>query len=151
MTEAELREEIVASASRCSTAATASARATSRSGSDGVLVTPTNTSLGRLDPRRIAKLSADGGPSPATSRRRRGSSTSRCTAAAGDAAVVHLHSTYSVAVSTLAALDSDVLPPVTAYFVMRVGRLPLVPYFVPGDLALAAAVGRVETCRMQSC
>ena len=56
-------------------------------------------------------------------------------------AVVHLHSTHSVAVSCLAEIDPhDVLPPITAYYVMRVGRLPLVPYFKPGDVALAEAV-----------
>src|SRR3954453_11310572 len=56
-------------------------------------------------------------------------------------AVVHLHSTHSVAVSCLAELDpQDVLPPITAYYVMRVGRLPLGPYFKPGDMALAEAV-----------
>lgn len=56
-------------------------------------------------------------------------------------AVVHLHSTHSVAVSCLADVDpEDVLPPVTAYHVMRVGKLPLVPYFPPGDRALAEAV-----------
>jgi ribulose-5-phosphate 4-epimerase/fuculose-1-phosphate aldolase len=56
-------------------------------------------------------------------------------------AVVHLHSTYSVAVSVLEDVDpQDVLPPLTAYYVMRVGRLPLVPYFPPGDAALAEAV-----------
>jgi ribulose-5-phosphate 4-epimerase/fuculose-1-phosphate aldolase len=60
---------------------------------------------------------------------------------AGTGAVVHLHSTYSVAVSCLAEVDpDDVLPPITAYYVMRVGRLPLIPYFKPGDLALAEAV-----------
>jgi ribulose-5-phosphate 4-epimerase/fuculose-1-phosphate aldolase len=56
-------------------------------------------------------------------------------------AVVHLHSTHSVAVSVLADVDADdVLPPLTAYYVMRIGRLPLVPYFAPGDLKLADAV-----------
>ena len=56
-------------------------------------------------------------------------------------AIVHLHSTHSVAVSCLGDLDeSDVLPPITAYYVMRVGRLPLVPYFAPGDEQLAEAV-----------
>src|ERR1041384_3076378 len=56
-------------------------------------------------------------------------------------AVVHLHSTHSVAVACLAEIDPhDVLPPITAYYVMRVGRLPLVPYFRPGDMALAEAV-----------
>jgi 3-dehydro-4-phosphotetronate decarboxylase len=59
-------------------------------------------------------------------------------------AVVHLHSTYSVAVSSLAELDTDnVLPPITAYYVMRVGRLPLVPYYPPGDVSLANAVRRL--------
>ena len=56
-------------------------------------------------------------------------------------AVVHLHSTHSVAVSVLEDVDpEDVLPPITAYYVMRVGRLPLVPYFPPGDSRLAEAV-----------
>ena len=56
-------------------------------------------------------------------------------------AVVHLHSTHSVAVSLLADVDpSDALPPLTAYYVMRVGRLPLAPYFPPGDERLAKAV-----------
>ncbi len=54
---------------------------------------------------------------------------------------MHLHSTHSVAVSCLADIDPrDVLPPITAYYVMRVGTLPLVPYFAPGDMDLAKAV-----------
>jgi ribulose-5-phosphate 4-epimerase/fuculose-1-phosphate aldolase len=54
---------------------------------------------------------------------------------------VHLHSTYSVAVSALADIDAtNVLPPITAYYVMRVGRLPLVPYHPPGDPSLGEAV-----------
>ena len=56
-------------------------------------------------------------------------------------AVVHLHSTYSVAVSVLEDVDpADVLPPLTAYYIMRIGSLPLVPYYAPGDMALAEAV-----------
>jgi ribulose-5-phosphate 4-epimerase/fuculose-1-phosphate aldolase len=63
---------------------------------------------------------------------------------AGARAIVHLHSTHSVAVSCLAGIDQDdVLPPLTAYYVMRVGRLPLIPYFPPGDERLAAAVRQV--------
>ena len=59
-------------------------------------------------------------------------------------AVVHLHSTHSVAVSCLDEIDpADVLPPITAYYVMRVGRLPLVPSYPPGDADLAAAVGQL--------
>ena len=59
----------------------------------------------------------------------------------GSGAVVHLHATYSVAVSVLAVLDpADLLPPITAYYVMRVGKLPLVPFYAPGDMKLAEAV-----------
>jgi len=55
--------------------------------------------------------------------------------------VVHLHSTHSVAVSCLDGIDhANCLPPITAYYVMRIGALPLVPYFPPGDEALAEAV-----------
>jgi len=56
-------------------------------------------------------------------------------------AVIHLHSTHSVAVSVLEGVDPhDVLPPNTAYYVMRIGSLPLVPYYAPGDMKLADAV-----------
>ena len=108
----------------------------------GWLMTPTNASLGRLDPARLSKLDESGrlvsGDAPTKeSFLHRVMYEER-----GDTgAVVHLHSTHSVAVSCLAEIDPhDVLPPVTAYYVMRVGRLPLVPYFRPGDLALAEAV-----------
>ena len=53
---------------------------------------------------------------------------------------VHLHSTYATALSCLDGLDDDnVLPPLTAYFVMKVGRLVRLPYFAPGDQGLALA------------
>jgi ribulose-5-phosphate 4-epimerase/fuculose-1-phosphate aldolase len=56
-------------------------------------------------------------------------------------AIVHLHSTHSVAVSCLADLDAEnVLPPITAYYVMKIGTLPLVPYYPPGDLDLVKVV-----------
>jgi ribulose-5-phosphate 4-epimerase/fuculose-1-phosphate aldolase len=56
-------------------------------------------------------------------------------------AVIHLHATHSVAVSLLEDIDpDDVLPPMTAYYIMRIGTLPLVPYYPPGDLGLADAV-----------
>ena len=109
---------------------------------DGWLMTPTNASLGRLDPARLSKLDDDGrltaGDAPTKeSFLHRVMYEER----PGAGAVVHLHSTHSVAVSCLADIDpADVLPPITAYYVMRVGRLPLVPYFKPGDLALAEAV-----------
>ena len=109
---------------------------------DGWLMTPTNASLGRLDPARLSKLGHDGrlvsGDAPTKeSFLHRVMYDER----PGTGAVVHLHSTHSVAVSCLVEIDpGDVLPPITAYYVMRVGRLPLVPYFRPGDLALSEAV-----------
>jgi 3-dehydro-4-phosphotetronate decarboxylase len=112
---------------------------------DGWLMTPTNVSLGRLDPARLAKLDVtgrlvSGEPPTKESFLHRAMYEERPQAGA----VVHLHSTYSVAVSTLADVDpSNVLPPLTAYYVMRVGRLPLVPYHPPGDLGLADAVRRL--------
>jgi ribulose-5-phosphate 4-epimerase/fuculose-1-phosphate aldolase len=111
----------------------------------GWLMTPTNVSLGRLDPARLAKLDAAGnlvsGDAPTKETfLHRAMYEERPQAGA----VVHLHSTYSVAVSCLAEVDSaDVLPPITAYYVMRVGRLPLVPYHPPGDMSLAEAVRRL--------
>ena len=109
---------------------------------EGWLMTPTNASLGRLDPARLSKLDRDGrllsGDLPTKE-----SFLHRVMYEERPAtgAVVHLHSTHSVAVSCLAEIDpADVLPPITAYYVMRVGRLPLVPYFRPGDMALAEAV-----------
>jgi 3-dehydro-4-phosphotetronate decarboxylase len=109
---------------------------------EGWLMTPTNASLGRLDPARLSKLDRDGNlvsgdPPTKESFLHRVMYEERT----GTGAVVHLHSTHSVAVSCLAEIDpADVLPPITAYYVMRVGRLPLVPYFRPGDMALAEAV-----------
>ena len=112
---------------------------------EGLLVTPTNSRLGRLDPARIARLDRDGrhvGGDPPSKE----AFLHQCVyEMRPDArAIVHLHSTHSVAISCLAGLnEDDVLPPLTAYYVMRVGRLPLVPYFPPGDTRLAAAVRQV--------
>ena len=59
----------------------------------------------------------------------------------GAQAVVHLHSTHSVAVSCLHGIDpANVMPPLTAYYVMKIGILPLVPYYRPGDPALGEAI-----------
>lgn len=109
---------------------------------DGWLLTPTNSCLGRLDPAAIAKLDDEGNhlsgdPPSKESFLHRVVYEQR----AGAGAVVHLHSTHSVAVSCLPDVDArDVLPPLTAYYVIRVGVLPLVPYYPPGDEALAEAV-----------
>jgi ribulose-5-phosphate 4-epimerase/fuculose-1-phosphate aldolase len=114
---------------------------------DGWLVTPTNSCLGRLDPARISRLDAGGrlvsGDKPSKEAflhlamyRERASA----------AAIVHLHSAHAVAVSCLEDIDPEnVFPPITAYAVMQLGRLPLVPYYPPGDEALAGAVGRLAS------
>jgi 3-dehydro-4-phosphotetronate decarboxylase len=108
----------------------------------GWLMTPTNASLGKLDPATLSKFDAAGrlvsGEKPTKE-----AFLHLCMYGQrpDSRAVVHLHSTHSVAVSLLADVDPrDALPPLTAYFVMRVGRLPLAPYFPPGDETLARAV-----------
>jgi ribulose-5-phosphate 4-epimerase/fuculose-1-phosphate aldolase len=105
---------------------------------DAVLLTPTGASLGALDPDELSVIDTAGrhasGPRPSKEAFLH-AAVYRSRPDAG--AVVHLHSTYSVAVSCLADVDpADVLPPLTAYYVMRVGRLPLLPYHAPGDDAL---------------
>jgi ribulose-5-phosphate 4-epimerase/fuculose-1-phosphate aldolase len=117
---------------------------------DGVLVTPTNSCLGRLDPARISKVSWDGELVA-------GDKASKeaflhlawYRSHPDDRAVVHLHSTYSVAVSCLADVDpGNLLPPITPYYVMRVGKLPVVPYYPPGDRGLADEIERLAPdCR----
>ncbi|MBR46813.1 MAG: aldolase [Rhodospirillaceae bacterium] len=109
---------------------------------DGLLVTPTNSCMGRLDPARISLLSAEGEHLAGDKPSKEAFLHLAMYRERPDAeAIVHLHSTYSVALSCLKDADpNDMLPPITAYAVMRVGKLPLVPYFHPGDMALAEAV-----------
>ena len=113
---------------------------------DGHLITPTDACLGRLRPEALAHVAADG-------TQRSGDRASKTLAlhrqiygAAPDArCVIHTHSTHLVAL-TLAApglgvwRPDAVLPPITPYFVMKVGRVPLIPYHRPGDPAAAALV-----------
>ena len=109
---------------------------------DGWLLTPTGASLGRLDPARLSKLDWQGGlVSGDAPSKEAFLHLAMYEERARSAAVVHLHSTHSVAVSVLEGIDpADVLPPLTAYYVMRIGSLPLVPYYAPGDRELAQAV-----------
>ncbi|MEU0479786.1 3-oxo-tetronate 4-phosphate decarboxylase [Streptosporangium sp. NPDC006013] len=105
---------------------------------DGFLITPTGSSLAALSTRELSLVGLDGdhlsGPRPSKEAFLH-AAFYRARPHAG--AVVHLHSTYSVAVSCHDGLDpDDVLPPLTAYYVMRVGRLPMLPYHAPGDSAL---------------
>lgn len=108
----------------------------------GWLMTPTNASLGALDPARLSHLDAAGklisGDAPTKEAFLHLSMYGERKDAT---AVVHLHSSHATAVSILRDVDpNDVLPALTAYYVMRVGRLPLIPYFAPGDPDLAHAV-----------
>lgn len=109
---------------------------------DGWLSTPTNVSLGRLDPARLSRLDAQGrlvsGDRP-TKELPLHLSVYEVRKPAN--AIVHLHSTYSVAVSVLQNVDAaNAIPPLTAYYVMKVGRLPVVPYHRPGDPNVAGAI-----------
>jgi ribulose-5-phosphate 4-epimerase/fuculose-1-phosphate aldolase len=114
---------------------------------DGWLITPTESCLGRLDPARLSRVDTSG------------------SVVSGDAptkeillhsvmyeerptceAVVHLHSVHAVALSCIDGLDSkDAFPPITAYGIMQLGAVALVPYYAPGEDALATALRRVAT------
>lgn len=108
----------------------------------GWLMTPTNASLGALDPARLALFDATGRQVAGDAPTKEAFLHFSMYGERADAgAVVHLHSSHATAVSILRDIDpADVLPALTAYYVMRVGRLPLVPYFAPGDPELAHAV-----------
>jgi len=112
---------------------------------DGFLVTPTNSCLGELEPARIAQLGFDGRLMCGAAPSKEWFFHRACYEARESiGAIVHLHSTHAAAVSCLANLDhTDCLPPLTAYKVMRVGRLPLIPYFRPGDPSLGPAVAQL--------
>jgi ribulose-5-phosphate 4-epimerase/fuculose-1-phosphate aldolase len=114
---------------------------------DAWLLTPTGSSFGNLDPARLSRLDQTGkllaGDPPS---KESFLHLAMYQERARNQAVVHLHSVHSVAVSVLDDVNEhDVLPPLTAYYVMRVGTLPLIPYYAPGDMALADAVRQVAS------
>lgn len=112
--------------------------------SDGrLLVTPTGSSLGALDPARLSLLDTQGhltcGDAPTKEMPLH--SAFYETRGAKSGAIVHLHSTHSVALSMLPETDPDnVLPPLTPYSIMRLGKVKLLPYFRPGDAAIGEAI-----------
>ncbi|MFD4628973.1 class II aldolase/adducin family protein [Streptomyces sp. NPDC058284] len=106
-----------------------------------ILITPTGADLATVAPHELSVIDADGthldGPPPS---KEAFLHAAVFRARPGARAVVHTHSTHATAVSCLNGLDADdALPPPTAYFAMRVGRLALLPYFAPGDVRLADA------------
>jgi len=108
----------------------------------GWLVTPTNASLGFLDPARISRLDAQGGLVSGDKPTKEIPLHQALYETVAEAqAVVHLHSTHSVALTMLPEIDPRAaLPPMTPYYLMRAGQTALVPYYRPGDPAVADAI-----------
>lgn len=108
----------------------------------GLLVSPTGSAFGWLDPGRLSRLDAAGrliSGDPPTKEMPLHSAFYDTRSSAG--AVVHLHSTHAVALSLLPGADpDDFLPPLTPYAIMKLGRVTLLPFFLPGDPAMGAAV-----------
>jgi len=145
MTETKLREEICRfgrSLFERGLTPGSSGNISVRLDDGGWLVTPTNASLGALDPAKLSRLGPDGrlvsGDAP-TKEVPLHSALYQTRDAAR--AVVHLHSTHSVALSMLPEIDPRAaLPPLTPYYLMRCGATALVPYYRPGDPAVADAI-----------
>jgi ribulose-5-phosphate 4-epimerase/fuculose-1-phosphate aldolase len=145
MTETKLREQICTFARSLferGLTPGSSGNISARLPEGGWLMTPTDASMGFLDPARISKLDAAGqlvsGDKPT---KEIPLHTALYDTRHGAGAVVHLHSTHSVAVSMLPEIDPrDVLPPLTPYYLMRVGQTALVPYHRPGDPLVATAI-----------
>jgi ribulose-5-phosphate 4-epimerase/fuculose-1-phosphate aldolase len=111
---------------------------------DGWILTPTNSCLGELDPATLAKLDWNGqhlsGKKPS---KEYFLHLAMYENRSESGAIIHLHSSYAAAVSCLDELDpSSCIPPITPYFVMRVGKLPLIPYHRPGDKALGVEIAK---------
>ncbi|MBT9369665.1 3-oxo-tetronate 4-phosphate decarboxylase [Rhizobium sp. CSW-27] len=112
--------------------------------SDGrLLVTPTGSSFGRLDPARLSLFDHDGrfvgGDKPTKEMPLHSAFYETRPERTG--AVVHLHCCHSVALSMLPEVDPDnMLPPLTAYSIMKLGKVKLLPYFIPGDPAMGDAI-----------
>ena len=145
MSDSRLREDIcrfARSLFECGLTPGSSGNISLRLDDGGWLVTPTNASLGFLDPARISRLDAQhrlvsGDPPTKEIPLHAALYESRGAARA----IVHLHSTHAVALSMLPEVDPRaVLPPLTAYYLMRAGQTALVPYYRPGDPAVADAI-----------
>lgn len=113
-----------------------------RTGDGGLLVSPTGMSFGRLDPARLSRFDASGqltgGDKPT---KEMPLHTAFYDTRARTGAVVHLHSCHSVAWSLMPDADEDnFLPPLTPYSIMKLGKVKLLPFFLPGDPAMGAAV-----------
>jgi ribulose-5-phosphate 4-epimerase/fuculose-1-phosphate aldolase len=111
---------------------------------DGYLITPTDACLGTLDPARLARLDAQGVQTAGDRASKTLTLHRRIYEAAPQArCVIHTHSTHLVALTLQGVWsDDDILPPITPYFVMKVGHVPLIPYHRPGDPRVAELVAQ---------
>ena len=109
---------------------------------DGFLITPTDACLGTLEPAALARIGADGNQTSGDRASKTLALHRRIYASAPDAqCVIHTHSTHLVALTLQGVWsDDDIVPPITPYFVMKVGHVPLVPYHRPGDPRVADLV-----------
>ncbi len=145
MTETQLRDQI------CLLAQSLFARGltggstgniSARTAEGGLLVSPTGSCFGRLDPARLSHFDADmrliDGDKP-TKEMPLHAAFYESRARTG--AVVHLHACHSVAWSMMPEVDEDnFLPPLTPYAIMKLGKVKLLPFFLPGDPAMGAAI-----------
>ena len=111
---------------------------------DGFLITPTDACLGRLEPARLARLDAEGVQTGGDRASKTLALHRRIYAADAQArCVIHTHSTHLVALTLQGVWsEDDIVPPITPYFVMKVGHVPLIPYHRPGDPAVAELVAQ---------
>jgi ribulose-5-phosphate 4-epimerase/fuculose-1-phosphate aldolase len=152
MNEMELRQEICRVGRSLfergyvhSTAGNISVRLT-----EGFLITPSEACLGFLEPESLAKVGADGVQLSGERASKTLMLHRRIYAADADAAcVIHTHSTHLVALTLMGVWkQEDILPPITPYYVMKVGHVPLIEYYRPGDAMVgelvAQAIGRMR-------
>ena len=120
-----------------------------RTDDGGLLVSPTGNSFGRLDPARLSRFDSAGrliDGDPPTKEMPLHAAFYDTRSATG--AVVHLHSCHAVAWSLMPDVDADnFLPPLTPYAIMKLGKVPLLPFFRPGDPAMGHSVRGLEPCR----
>jgi len=145
MTESQLRETICLLAKSMfdrGLTGGSTGNISARTEDGGLLVSPTGTSFGRLDPGRLSRFDAngqhiDGDPPTKEMPLHTAFYDTRSTAGA----VVHLHSCHAVALSMMPDADTDnFLPPLTPYGIMKLGKVKLLPFFLPGDPAMGDAV-----------
>ncbi|SFR50848.1 aldolase [Litoreibacter janthinus] len=149
MTETQLREQICLLAKSMfdrGLTGGSTGNISARTEDGGLLVSPTGTSFGRLDPARLSRFDPSGqlvDGDPPTKEMPLHAAFYDTRSSAG--AVVHLHACHSVAWSMMPDADEDnFLPPLTPYAIMKLGKVKLLPFFMPGDPAMGEAVRGLE-------